>query len=590
MAKIEPIRLLENMRELGWQQQSPVTAIAKRTLTSDSTIAQLGGGYPGAIGGFAAARVSRLTADWSIASRSIDQDLQVGLRTVRARARNQAFNSPIAAKFLGMVRNNVVGHHGVKLAFKVAQQRKSRKGNGLDDDANEELARAWREWGKKGNCTVCGRYSWRGLQRLIIENTARDGEQFLRKVYVPRTVSPFGFMLQLIDADQVDDSLNNLNMPGGVQIRMGVEVDANQKPIAYHIFDGNPYESGYGASNRKRVPADQILHFFIPHRTGQTRGYPWFAASMDQLNMLDGYFKAELTAARISSSVVMSIETDPNAPAEEFDGNGINSDGTKAIDLGSGTALEMPQGQHLNDHTPSHPTQAFESFVKQSGREIASGMSVAYHKLCNDLNGVNYSSGRLGELEERDFWMEMQAHLIDDVLEPIYDTWLPAGLLWGAIDLPSTDKKRFSGDAIKWEPRRWPWVDPLKDVQASTLLVQNGFETNESILNSQGRDLEEVYNQRKREQDLADELGLKFGTDIRGQGTSEVNAGADTVEDSENTDGEEKPEKPAAQAAEKPKKPKAATKPAPAKPKGRELERGMHPANAAIWDLTKDEE
>jgi lambda family phage portal protein len=552
---------------MGWGKDD------KRSLTSDSTMQALSGAS--GIGGFKGAKINGLTLDWTTATRSIDQDLQVDLRKLRARARNQAINSPIASKFLAMVRSNVIGQYGMKLAFKVAQVRKSQKGNGLDDKANAELARAWRAWSKKGSCTVCGRYSLRQLQRLIVENWARDGEQFIRKVYVPKTVNPFGFQLQLIDPDQVDDSYNVMDMPNGHQVRMGVEVDAYQKPVAYFIFDGNPSE---GSTNRKRVPAEQIIHLFIPHRTGQTRGYPWFASSMEQLNMLNSYFTAELVKARVGASVVMSIETDPNTPAEEIQGDGLNPDGSKAIDIGAGKAIQMPTGQHLKNNTPTHDPE-FEPFVKSGNRQIASGMNVAYHKLCNDLAGINYSSGRLGELEERDFWMEMQAEFIDSGMEPVYDAWVAAGLMWGGIALALSDKSRFMGDALKWEPRRWPWVDPLKDVQATTLEIQNGLGTLEANLNARGLDLEEVMLQRKREQDLADSLGLKLGTDIRGEATSEINADDPESggEDGEAKDGEEKPAKP-----------KAKTKPAPARPKGRELERGMHPANAALWNLSKD--
>jgi lambda family phage portal protein len=565
MARIEALDLSEARAAVS----------EKRSLTSEGTLKQLSGG--GGWGGFSGAKLGRLTQDWASSSRSIDQDLVVDLRKLRSRARNQAINSPIATKFLIMVRNNVIGHHGVKLSFKIAQQRKSKRGSGLDDASNQELARAWSEWGKKGTCTVCGRYSWRALQLLMIENVARDGEQFLRIVNVPRSESPFGFKLQLIDADQVDDSLNITEMPNGNQVRMGVEVDRNQKPVAYHVFDGNPYEGYFGVrnGNRVRVPAEQIIHFFIAHRTGQTRGYPWFASSMSQLNQLDGYFLAELVKSRVGATVVMSIETDPNAPSEQLEGDGLNADGSKAVDLGVGTALPMPTGQHLKNNTTEHDA-AFEPFVKQSNRIIASGMGVAYHKLCNDLAGINYSSGRLGELEERDFWMEMQSLFIDDVCEIVYANFLKCGLLWGGISLAVADAKRFSGPALKWEPRRWAWVDPLKDVQASTLLVQNGFETHEAILNSQGRDLEDVYNSLKREQDLADELGLQLGTDIRGMGTSEINNGP--IDEPGEGEGENEPKS----GDEKAQKPKAKTKPAPAKPKARSLSRGMHPANAAL--------
>jgi lambda family phage portal protein len=560
-------------------------ATARRTLTSESTLAQLGGssGYMG----FNAAKQGRLNADWPSASRSADQDLMIDLRKLRARARNQAINSPTAAKFLGMVRQNVAGRHGVKLAFKVKQVRRSRTGNGLDDTANEKLRQAWNEWGKKGSCTVCGRYSWRELQRLITENTGRDGEQFLRKVIVPRSVNPFGFQLQLIDADQVDDMYNLMGRAGDTQVRMGVEVDGYQKPVAYHVFDGNPYEGTMASANRRRIPADQIIHWFIAHRTGQTRGYPWFAPTMAQLNMLDGFFQAELAGARIQSSMVMSIEDNgTEGAADNIEGDGLNADGSKALDIGNGTAIDLTgTGATLQNHTPTHPNSAFDPFVRQSGRLISSGMLVAYHKLFNDLAGVNYSSGRLGELEERDFWMEMQTSFIDNVLEPIFNTWLGMALLNGAIDLPLADRKRFTGEALKWEPRRWAWIDPLKDVQANTLLVQNGFETHERILNGQGYDLEETFEALAREQELADSLNLALGTDIRGEGTAEINNEDETPEDGEQPkDGEDKP----SQAQSKPAKPKVRPKPAPAKAKGRALTRGMHPANAALLDITVD--
>ena len=563
--------------------------VAARTLTSEGTMQQLGGG---GWGGFGGAKMGRLTNDWPTASRSIDQDLVTDLRRLRARARNQAINSPIASKFLGMLRTNVVGEHGVRLAFKVKQLRKSRASRlNLDDAVNDELAQAWHEWGKKGSCTVCGRYSLRELEQLIVENTGRDGEQILKKVYVPKSVNPFGFQLQLIDADQLDDSYNVFDMGNGRQIRMGVEVNDQQRPLAFHIFSGNPFEGFFGSAARVRVPADQIIHWFIAHRTGQTRGYPWFASSMDQLNMLDGYFKAELAAARIASMAVYSVETDPNAPEDEFAGDGDNADGTKAVDIGNGTALEMPQGQHLAEHTPAHPTNAFEGFMKQSGRAIASGCGVAYHKLCSDLSGVNYSSGRLGELEERQFWMEMQNSMIDNVLEPIYDAWLGAALINGAIDLPLADRKRFTGTALKWHPRRWPWVDPLKDVQASTLEVQNAFSSHQRELGALGLDWREVFEEMKEAQDYADELGLAIGTDIRGQGTSEINNEDETAEGGDG--GESKPAAEETPANGKPAKPKAKPRPAPAKPKvktpTRELVRGMHPANASLLEGIEDD-
>jgi len=124
------------------------------------------------------------------------------------------------------------------------------------------------------------------------------------------------------------------------------------------------------------------------------------------------------------------------------------------------------------------------------------------------------------------------------------------------------DLKRYTDDSIKWEPRRWPWVDPLKDVQASTLEIQNGFMTHESEAASRGRDWRDDFDQLKVEQEYADQLGIQLGTDIRGQATSEVDSGPpDSEEEPGNSDNAKpgsvsKPAKPAVRPSQAPSKPK----------------------------------
>jgi capsid protein len=39
------------------------------------------------------------------------------------------------------------------------------------------------------------------------------------------------------------------------------------------------------------------------------------------------------------------------------------------------------------------------------------------------------------------------------------------------LNLPAAKHDKFS--AIEWKPRRWRWVDPLKDTQANVIAVAN---------------------------------------------------------------------------------------------------------------------
>ena len=62
----------------------------------------------------------------------------------------------------------------------------------------------------------------------------------------------------------------------------------------------------------------------------------------------------------------------------------------------------------------------------------------------------------------------------------------------------------------EWKPRRWDWVDPLKDLQASVLAVEKGFKSRRSIISEGGGDIEDTFQDINADEELADEYGLEF--------------------------------------------------------------------------------
>ncbi|MDT9046479.1 phage portal protein, partial [Escherichia coli] len=120
-----------------------------------------------------------------------------------ARSREQWSNNDYVRNFVRLVRQNVVGPQGVKLQAKV----KTPRGKS-DADANAALEDAFCEWGKKGNCDVTGQLSWREIQCMVMETTARDGEFIVRKVYGD-DAGPMGFALQMIDPQRLSVKYEN---------------------------------------------------------------------------------------------------------------------------------------------------------------------------------------------------------------------------------------------------------------------------------------------------------------------------------------------------------------------------------------------
>ena len=127
--------------------------------------------------------------------------------------------------------------------------------------------------------------------------------------------------------------------------------------------------------------------------------------------------------------------------------------------------------------------------------------------LANDLEGVNYSSIRAGLMDERELYKAMQRWFIDTVVQPIFDAWLETSILDGTINLPASKLDKFN--APDWKPRRWAWVDPEKDINAQIKAVDNHFKSRRQVISESGGDIEDVLRDIKRDEELAERVGLE---------------------------------------------------------------------------------
>jgi lambda family phage portal protein len=444
---------------------------------------------------FSGAKIDRLTSSWATTSQSINKDLQAGGKVLRTRARDLSQNNDYARKYLQMCVSNVVGAKGILLQVKS----KTAKGK-LDQKSNRRVEQAWAQWSKSMHCAWDGRLSFVEMQRLFIESAARDGEVLVRMV---RDESKFGLKLQFLDINRLDENLNK-NLGGGAQIRMGIEFDNTGKPVAYHLQTNLENAAAAGA-RYERINADNIIHAFMGERAEQIRGATWMASAMSRLNMLGAYEEAELVAARIGASK-MGFYT--SEAGDSFMGEGEDDQGYLIDSAEPGQFAQLPSGTNFTTFDPTHPTSAFESFNKAILRGIASGLGVAYNSLSSDLEGVSFSSIRSGTIEERDQWRVKQNWMIQHFMNRVYDQWLGMQLLNGSIGMGMTDFDKLS--EIRWQPKSWQWVDPLKDIKASVEAINAGIKTASEVVAEQGGDIEDVYEQLAYEQQLAKEKGLNL--------------------------------------------------------------------------------
>ena len=438
---------------------------------------------------------SRLSMDWIISPLSADAAMNGKLSAMRTRSRDLERNNEWARGFFRTLENNTIGENGIGLQMRVRDP----GAETFDEIANDKIETAWYQWGRVGKCTVCGRHSWRDVQRLIVRSLARDGEVLIRKVSTRD-----GLRLQIIEADLLDESANFMTASGN-EVRFGVECDGNRMPVAYHLLGRHPGDSGFGtttSSDRVRVPAEQVIHLFLTERSEQSRGVPWLVASMQGMKMLDGYAEAELVAAR-TGAAKMGFFT--KKTPDGWDGE-VDGDGNLSMDASPGTIEELPAGVEFKEWSTDHPNSGYGDFVKSRLRGIATSLGISYNSLASDLENVNYSSIRAGLIEEREVWKAIQRFLIEHFAESVFTDWLTLELISGRLGLPYDKMWKFN--VPEFQGKRWAWVDPKKDMEASILGIRSGQTSLRKVISENGGDIYDVLRSIKADNDLAASLGV----------------------------------------------------------------------------------
>lgn len=449
---------------------------------------------------YKAASTSNLFADFFAGSSDADSTIRFNLRKIRDRCREQARNNDYAKRYLQLMTTNVVGQNGIRI------QSKARNEDGsLDFIGNQVIENAWRQWCKKGNCTIDGKLSFVDAQKLFIESLARDGEVIVRHITTNNPLDPY--KIQFLDADYLDEEKNQ-QMKNGDEIIMGVKLDKNGKPISYMLFKDHPHNQYFGNYNREHieVKADEIIHAFVSERPEQTRGVPFMTTALSRLKMLDGYEEAELVAARVGASK-MGFFTSPSG--DQYTGDDTEDDYTPVMNAEAGTFEQLPDGMDFKSFDPQHPASGFDGFHKSVLRGIASGLGVSYVSLANNLEGVNYSSIRQGTLEERDNFRIMQRFMIEHFIQPVFDKWLLQTMSFKDDFLLPPDKYNKFANNIVYIPRSWGWIDPVKEVKANVDGLNAGVVTMQDVQANYGRDVEELFEQHQREEELAKQYDIQ---------------------------------------------------------------------------------
>ncbi len=380
-------------------------------------------------------------------------------------------------------RNNATARAGIEALTALVVG----SGIGLEPDTgDEELDRAigdaFREW-----CESCGVHgeSMAQLQSLGIRDVVCAGEGLWRFVYDRATDS---MVILPLDPEWLRDDEGGQS---DLTTVAGIKIDSLGRPTAYMMQ--NPEND-----KREELPADVVAHFFERRRPVQHRGEPWFAPLIETLMNERDLVDAELKAAVTTASLGIAIESEYQ-PELDTSEHGDSDDPVQNLRLGS--VVRLLPGEKVHTYSHQRPSQQIAQFRTMLRGDIAAALRIPQRFLDRDVSKANYSS--------------MRADMIDSerLLGPVRD-WYGRGTIGRAYEimLPLICARlgvNVPRGTYRLLPDGQPYVDPQKDVQAAITAIDADLSTYEAEISKRGGDYRQVWEQRRRENEQAEAIGLK---------------------------------------------------------------------------------
>jgi capsid protein len=323
----------------------------------------------------------------------------------------------------------------------------------------------------------------------------------------------------------------------------GVEIDANECPVAYYIYDKEGKEQRIAARDNK----GRLLAWLIPvgiKRLNSPRAYSRLGVIMQKLHKIGQYTNSEIMAAEANSKFAATIEQEKDstgvnpiknipgmprgikeylnsAPADDENTGVIEKFKSALQRIPAGLFIHMPKGQKLNSFDTKRPNVNFSAFLDASMKYNTACEGIPFEAAVMQFSN-NFSASRAAlKMFEMILRFGRKYTMEDYFYKPIYEQFFELGCLKNNIIAPKflelkNDygyldnaylKAKFVGVQI-------PHIDEVKEVNAVLSKLKGGLTTFEQALESLGNtiDFDTLIERRKIEEKKIKAAGLSFET------------------------------------------------------------------------------
>lgn len=386
------------------------------------------------------------------------------------------------------------------------------KDQGLELQADIESL--WREWTPHAH--VRGKLHFEDLQFLGLRTMLVQGEMLHLPVMMHGSpLCPVKLALQDIRPSRLRTPADKQNIPHLVD---GIECTPYGAPKKYWIATPEP-RIGHVVS-LSSLTSDQFtcVPAQVGHRTGcfhlyrycedeQVRGNSVLSPGINLFRHLSDVIDNELLAQVIVASmpVFISREQGESFPLSHTD---MGEEGEKERiyheHIEGGTILYGNDNEKPHILENSRPSPNFATFVSFVTRAAAASLGLPYEVITKDFSQTNYSSARAALIEAWRVYLLYRKWLEHHYCQPVFSMVMEEAWLAGKLKFPSTAPDFY--DAITtytkalWIGPPRGNIDPVKEVTATAMALDNKLMTYSEALAERGHDFDETMREREAEE------------------------------------------------------------------------------------------
>jgi lambda family phage portal protein len=377
-----------------------------------------------------------------------------------------------------------------------------------DKTLDGDLLGRFTEWSRDADqCDLAGERTFHDMELDVPRQTFIDGD-------IVGLLTRAG-SIQLVEAHRLRTPMRTRR-----NVVHGVLMDENRKRLEYWISkdDVDPLQQIRLVSQVDRYPvrdADgnrQVVHVFDPKRISQTRGMTALATIFDESGMWQDLNFAKLCQA-LAVSCFGVIRT-PGKGSEDTPSvdqqygtrtTTTQPDGSTKITeaLTPGMQIQAEEGEKVEAFSPSVPNAEFFDHAHLILTLIGINIGLPLVMFLMDASETNFSGYRGAIEEARKGFREHQRWIIERFHSPVYR--------WKVRDFMAQDpalERAAAATGINilghaWQPRAWPYIQPLEDAKANLLRVTGMLASPRRVTGEGGGQWAELVNECVEDRALA---------------------------------------------------------------------------------------